>query len=100
MDRLDSPAQLVSVRVVAGRLHQIVPEYLVSAYELLVQDTPAAGSTLDLELAPVTATCRACGWQGEIAPPIFLCSACTSTDLEVTGGTELRLESLEVETEE
>ena len=100
MDRLDAPARLVSVRVLAGRLHQIVPEYLVSAYELLVKDTPAEGSTLELKLAPVIATCRACRWQGELEPPIFLCADCQSTDLDVTGGTELRLESLEVETDE
>lgn len=98
LERLDPPAnRLVRARLEAGRLHQIVPAYLQSAWELLVVDTPAAGSALDLAIVPVTGRCKACDWSGEIEPPVFLCPACTSGDLDIDGGNEFRLTGLDVE---
>jgi hydrogenase nickel incorporation protein HypA/HybF len=93
------PRRVRRVRVVAGALHQILPEYLAFAYELLVQHTPAAGSRLDLEIRPVTARCAACGWEGEIEPPFFVCGRCAQLNPEMTGGREFYLDGLEVETE-
>jgi hydrogenase nickel incorporation protein HypA/HybF len=77
--------------------HQIVPDTIVFAYNSLSQDTPAAGSKLVLRPVPVTACCKACGWEGALDVPLFLCGACQSGDVEVITGMELQLESLEVE---
>ena len=100
MGRLDPPRRLVRVRVVAGALRQIVPEYLMFAYEQLSKGTLAEGSALELVRRPVTCTCSACGWRGERADGVFRCEECGSTDVEMTGGTELYLESLEVDDDE
>ena len=100
-ERIDPPpARLKRVKVVAGSLHQIVPEYLVSAYELLSRETPAEGSEMDLVMAPIVCRCRACGWEGGIDPPFFQCGSCEKLDVDVVGGNELYLESLEVEEDE
>ena len=42
--RAIGPGRLQRVRVVAGQLHQLVPDSLTFAYELLTRDTPAATS--------------------------------------------------------
>lgn len=86
---------LRQVHVVAGALHQIVPDALVLAYELLTRDTPAAGSQLALRMLPLAARCSSCGWHGAIEPPIFLCGACGG-GIELEGGDELYVEDLEV----
>jgi len=90
-------AHLRSVRVRVGVLRQIEHESLRFAYEVLTQDTPAAGSALEIVTAPVSVRCRVCGWSGEIHDRIFACPACGAGDVEVTGGGEVILESLELE---
>jgi hydrogenase nickel incorporation protein HypA/HybF len=86
---------LLRVRVVAGALHQIVPESLEFAYDLLTRATPAAGSKLELRVTPLAARCTQCAWRGGIEPPLFLCGAC-GAGVELEGGDELYVEDLEV----
>ena len=78
-------------------MRQIVPEYLTGAYEMVVKDTPAEGSELHIREVPVSAKCRDCGWTGDVREMTFACAKCSSPALELTGGMELYLESLEVE---
>ena len=39
-------------------------------------------------------TCRACGKETVIEQPAFACSACGSTDIEITGGREMHLKEI------
>jgi hydrogenase nickel incorporation protein HypA/HybF len=87
--------RLKRVRVVAGQMHQLVPEALTFAYELLTRETPAAGSQLELRVPPLEAACQRCGWRGAIEPPIFLCEQC-GAGVELKGGDELFIEELEL----
>jgi len=96
--RLEPTAKRITrVRVVAGRLHQLVPDFLRSAYEVFTQDTPAEGSELELEIVPLEGRCRACGWKGEIEPPVFQCARCDACAIELDGGKELVLDRMEIE---
>jgi len=91
------PARLVCARIVTGRLHQLMPDALTLAYEVLTKDTPAAGSDLKIRSAPITAECRQCHWRGVIRDTMFACGRCKAGDIEITGGRELYLDSIEVE---
>ena len=91
------PAHLIRARIVAGGLHQLVPDNLTFAYEVLTKDTPAAGSVLNIRHAPITAECRKCHWRGKIQGALFACGGCKAGDIEITGGRELYLDSIEVE---
>jgi len=95
-----SPCRLSRVRVVAGKLHQIVPDYLTFAYELLTKGTPVEGSVMDLEFIPVRGMCRACPWEGEVELPVFRCGRCGGFEVDVISGRELFLDRLEVEQDE
>ena len=98
IEQLQRPSfRLCTVRVVVGGLHQIVPDYLSFAYDVLTRDTAAAGSELQISVNPVIARCRSCNWEGEIDLPIFRCAACQSLNLDMLRGKELYLEHLEVE---
>ena len=91
------PARLVRARIVAGGLHQLVPDNLTLAYEVLTKDTPAAGSALNIRHVPIMIECRQCHWRGEIRGALFVCGRCKVGDIEITGGRELYLDSIEVE---
>lgn len=95
--KLPPASRLTRVRVVVGELRRIVPESLTFAYDVLTKDTPAAGSVLEIIHKPITVRCRQCAWEGAITGALFRCAACDSTDVELTAGKELYLDSLEVE---
>ena len=92
--------KLTRVQVVAGRLHGIMPEYMLPTYAALVEGTPAAGSVLEIVDQPVTCRCETCGWRGPVEPPLFVCGACGGGALEMLTGKEFHLAQLEIETDE
>ena len=98
VDKLDGPAVRVrKVHVVTGALHQIVPEYLTTAYEALTGETVLEGSELCMEVRPVVGRCCTCGWEGEITPPFFQCGACEEFNIKMLSGKELFLDRLEID---
>ena len=91
------PARLTAARVVIGQLHQIVPDNLIFAFDVLAEKSAVRGARLMIREVPVTVACRICRWSGGIDFPVFRCGQCGCGDVEVTQGRELYLESLEVE---
>jgi hydrogenase nickel incorporation protein HypA/HybF len=90
-------ARLLTVRVVVGRMRQVVPDTMHFAFRSLVQDSPAAGAALVLRWVPIVLACPKCGQETEIAGPPFWCPACGSTRVDLRSGNELYLEELEIE---
>lgn len=93
-------ARLKAVHVVVGQQHAIAPENLRFAFEVLSRNTAAESAALAIHARPVAARCRQCGWNGAIRNAFYRCAACGTGDIEVTGGSELYLDSLEVEPRE
>ncbi len=91
------PPVLRTTRLVVGEWRQVVPANLQAAYDVLVRDTPAAGSTLVIETVPVTGHCRQCGWEGTPPARTLVCGRCAAAGLDLLTGTELYLRSLEVD---
>ncbi len=82
------------VCVDVGGLRQIVPETLAFCWEFYVQESPLAGAVLDIHEIPVEIACRACGAHTILEQPLFRCSACAGSDVEVEHGDELTITSL------
>jgi len=91
--------RLKKVRASAGQYRRIVPASLKFAYKILTKDTPAEGSLLLVKSIPIKLKCNKCGWQGLASDICFVCRKCGGVDLEIIGGKELCLESIEVESE-
>jgi hydrogenase nickel incorporation protein HypA/HybF len=67
-------------------------------FDMLSRGTPAESATLHFDRQPASATCRDCGSVfGVKAPLIPECPQCGSVHLAITGGRELRVESIEVD---
>jgi hydrogenase nickel incorporation protein HypA/HybF len=83
----------VTVRI--GALTAVVPDAIRFCFDLAVEGTVADGAELAIEHRPGAARCRTCGLDVRLEDPILLCP-CGSADLEVTGGRELQIVSMEV----
>jgi len=94
------------VRVKAGRLRQVVPEYLSFYFEVASRGTLCDGAELEWERVASLLRCGACGAEWDPAPPPareeeqlvvrFRCPECESSHYSVISGDELVVESIDV----
>jgi hydrogenase nickel incorporation protein HypA/HybF len=86
---------VAQVRVRVGRLNHVHPEAFAQSFALAAMGTVVEDATAELVMLPVVAHCVGCGttWEGEEMPAG--CPTCGSVDIELMGGEELVLESIE-----
>jgi hydrogenase nickel incorporation protein HypA/HybF len=80
----------------AGALLRIVEPSMDQAFQLVTEGTVAEGAAIDMVVTPARLTCRACGHDGSTLDPLAACPTCGDGDVDVTGGDELVLESIEI----
>ena len=86
---------VVTLRI--GVASGAVPEALRFAWDVAVAGTALAGSRLDVVRVPLVLHCRACGAQSEAADPLRVrCGACTGREVDVVGGRDLEIATVEV----
>lgn len=95
VERRAGERPVAQVRVQVGRLLHVHPEAFDQSFAVAAMGTVAEGAGAELVLLPVRARCGTCaaGWEGEEQPAA--CPACGGVDMELTGGDELVLESIE-----
>jgi hydrogenase nickel incorporation protein HypA/HybF len=87
------PVRRVRVRV--GVRHAAEAESMTLAFQLLAEGTEASSATIELITVPARLSCRACDAAADTTDLLAVCPRCGSDDVDVTGGDELLLESLE-----
>lgn len=86
---------ITDLYLVIGELATIVDESVQFYWDIVSQNTPAAGSTLHFRRIPGQFGCRACGQT--FAPADGLCCpACGGFDIDILAGEEFYLEAIEV----
>lgn len=90
--------KISAVRLQIGTLTAIVPEALSFCFDLISQETLAAGITLKIETLPVVARCLSCNEIFKIENQVYLCPRCGDSALELISGRELTVVALEGET--
>jgi hydrogenase nickel incorporation protein HypA/HybF len=82
------------VRVQVGRLHHVHPEAFDQSFAVASMGTVAESAAAELVFVPVRARCG-CGatWVCDEIP--LACPECGSFDIDLVGGDELVLESIE-----
>jgi len=90
---------VTGIWIKVGPLSGVVPELLESAFDMYRKGTVVETATLSIARPPLRALCRACRKETERTDYSPACPACGSTDVEITGGADLLLERVELETD-
>lgn len=89
--------RVTKVWMKVGHLRQVVPSALSFSFGLVAEGTPVEGAGLEMEEVPAVGLCRKCGMESRLASFPLQCGACGGFELEILGGEELLVESLELE---
>ncbi|WAL69307.1 hydrogenase maturation nickel metallochaperone HypA [Amycolatopsis cynarae] len=88
-------AEVTAVCLEIGRLSGVVPDAVRFCFDVVCAGTRLEGARLDIVEPEGRARCRACGEEFGMPDPIPLCP-CGSADVEIVGGRQLRIKSVEV----
>ena len=91
---------VIGVDLAIDQLRQVVPETLVHCWSLVTEETPLAGSRLNIDHIPVSLRCRRCLGETTLDDHVSIaCGRCGSVDTTVVGGEELLVIAVEIEDE-
>jgi hydrogenase nickel incorporation protein HypA/HybF len=97
--RQNEARRVVSIVITVGPLSGVEPQLLEHAYPLAAAGTIAEHASLVVETVPVRVRCRTCGAETDAGPNRLVCGACGDWQVDVTGGEEMLLRRVEIETE-
>jgi hydrogenase nickel incorporation protein HypA/HybF len=89
--------KITRVKLQVGVLSGVVPELLASAFDIYKKDTIANTAELKTETVPLKVQCQRCKKKMIKDDYVFICDHCGSSDLKTLSGTELLLETIEME---
>jgi len=89
------PVRSLTIRV--GRLSGAQPEAIRFAFEVISAESPLSGAKLNIIEVKPKITCQACGKISETDELKFECPLCGSSEINISGGDDLNLESIELE---
>jgi hydrogenase nickel incorporation protein HypA/HybF len=89
--------RVVSVALKVGELSSVETESLRFCFQLIAEGTIVEGAELQIERVPVICRCWDCGTEFSVEHLLFICPSCGSRRVEVLGGRELSIQSLEAE---
>jgi hydrogenase nickel incorporation protein HypA/HybF len=87
---------VVSIRVEMGPLSGVERPLVEIAFAEQADSTACRGATLHIDVVPLSAVCRDCGNEFDVERFRFVCPACESTRVQVTGGEDFRLLDVEI----
>ena len=90
-------ARVLAVRLEVGALAGVEPDAMRFCFDAVTRGSVAEGARLEIVSAPGMGCCMGCGDTVPMAQLYGDCPHCGSAQVQVTGGTELRVSELEVE---
>jgi len=89
--------KVTRINLVIGELSGVVSDCVQFYFDFLKKGNAAEEATLDFKLVPIELRCRDCQTVFHPAGSAWVCPDCEGTSLEVIGGQESYIESIEVE---
>ncbi len=88
--------KLKKINLKIGKLTAIVPQSMTFCLEIVSKDTIAEGAEITYNEVGVVLSCDDCGKTTEVSEPPFKCGKCGSEKIEIIGGREMTVESIEI----
>jgi hydrogenase nickel incorporation protein HypA/HybF len=89
--------RILSLNIVIGQFATIVDDSVQFYWDLIAQDTIAAGARLNFRRVPAELLCQECGQRYTPDPEELDCPTCHSNNVKIVSGREFFLESIDVE---
>ena len=88
-------SRVTAVHLQIGKVSGVLPDAVRFCFDLVTEGTPLSGARLDISEPAGTGRCRSCGAVFDVSDFLVLCE-CGGADVEVTGGQDLLIRSVEV----
>lgn len=95
--RADGCAKVKAVWLEIGQLAAVEKEALRFCFDAVTRDTVAEGARLEIIEKPGQGWCMKCEGNVPVTARYEACPVCGSYQIQVTGGSEMRVKELEVE---
>ena len=95
--RVQDYQRVKTVWLEIGALAGVEIPALEFSFDVVCRGTLAEGSRLEIIALPATAWCMQCAEEVELSERYEPCPRCGGYQLQVTGGSEMRIKELEVE---
>jgi len=89
-------AAVIAVNIKIGVLQQVSRESLLFSLEALSKGTEIEGARFNLEKVKAAVRCNICGEESVLEEYLLRCPACGRSDVKVTAGRTLFIDSIEV----
>ena len=94
--RREGARKITAVHLAIGALSGVEREPLEFCFPMAAEGTLAEGARLEIDDVPVALRCRACGAEATAGDLPLACPRCGEPAIEITGGRELQVRSMEV----
>lgn len=84
------------INLVIGEMTGVADRSVRFYFDFLSKDTVAEGAELSFKVVPTTARCHDCAKDFELGEFDWSCPHCQGNNIEIIGGKELFVESIEV----
>lgn len=84
-----------TIHLEIGALRAIDPVHLGETWATSVADSDLTDSRLDIRIVPIEIGCRSCSHQAELDGTELVCTTCGSGTVDVIGGDEVTIVSLD-----
>lgn len=92
----DNAQRIISIKLVVGELTGIEKDAVTFYFGFMAKDTIAAGASLDFNYTKAQLRCRDCDLIFQRNKLKFNCPECNKKAIEMVGGRELYIESMEI----
>ena len=89
--------KVARVKVRIGVMHRVVDEIFKQAFAHAAEGSEAENAAVDIVVVPVRVGCRSCGAKFDALDFAAVCASCNGMNLDLAGGDELVLESIQYE---
>ncbi len=85
------------LKLSVGKMMQVVPESLKYALEILGKSEGFDNALYVVIDCPLEVECKDCGFKKSLSEVDMVCAGCGSYNLKITGGRELKIDSIDVD---